>query len=214
MSKHYLRKLNCSIIMGTLLISNLLFAQTKPVFDAPSWKPPYQLPLEGWGIERFLIPIDFAPKIPYTGVEDLRFTNGWSDVKSPEYWSYAFLWIIDGNPTINASVIGKNLTYYYDGLVARNIEKRNIPTKLVTKTIAAFQQIKAQGQDQKTFAGTISMLDYMSQKPMVLYALVHLRKCSGQNKTILFHQISPQQQNDNKVWLSLKSLWTEFKCSP
>ncbi|QNR85923.1 hypothetical protein H9N25_05620 [Pedobacter riviphilus] len=46
------------------------YAQAKPAFDGPSWKPPYQLELDNWGIERFPIPIDFAPSIKYTGVED------------------------------------------------------------------------------------------------------------------------------------------------
>lgn len=212
MNKHLLT-LKSSLILFILLNSNLVSSQTKPVFDAPSWQAPYQLSVDGWGVERFLIPIDFAPQIPYRGVEDLRFTKGWSDVKSPEYWSYAFLWLIDGSPTITASEIGKHLTYYYDGLVSRNIEKRKIPSAIIKKTTAKFRQVKAQGLDQKTFVGTISMLDYMSQKPMVLYALVHLRKCPGQDKTILFHQLSPIQQQDDKVWQNLKNLWSGFNCS-
>ena len=53
------------------------FSQTtKPEFDGPGWTPPYSLQLDGWGIERFLIPMDFAPEIAYTGIEDVRFTKG------------------------------------------------------------------------------------------------------------------------------------------
>ena len=48
-------------------------------FDGHKWEAPYVLDtIKGWGIERFLIPISFAPSIPYKGVEDIRFTPGWA----------------------------------------------------------------------------------------------------------------------------------------
>ena len=60
-----------SIIILLCFAYSSSFAQDKaPAFDAPSWKPPYTLPMEGWGIERFLLPAEFAPQIKYTGVED------------------------------------------------------------------------------------------------------------------------------------------------
>ena len=38
-------------------------------FDPKKWEPPYSLDTpSGWGVERFLIPISFAPGIPYKGV--------------------------------------------------------------------------------------------------------------------------------------------------
>src|SRR5689334_9492619 len=65
-------------------------------FDGHNWKAPYHLPIpENWGIERFSIPISFAPTIPYKGVEDIRFTPGWGKAGSEEYWTYSFLWWLD-----------------------------------------------------------------------------------------------------------------------
>ncbi len=181
-------------------------------FDGAKWNPPYTLNKpEGWGIERFLIPIDFAPQISYKGVEDIRFAPGWADANSNEYWSYAFLWYLDDRPEINAKVIESNLTAYYNGLVGRNIERREIPNeKLVPIKTAITEVITADG-DLKTFAGTIDMLDYMQQKPMVLNCLVHLKVCSGQNKTFVFYQISPKPKTDN-IWQNLEQLWVQFDC--
>ncbi|RDC58180.1 hypothetical protein DU508_04355 [Pedobacter chinensis] len=187
-------------------------AQSQPAFDGPSWKPPYYLELDGWGIERFLIPIDFAPSIKYSGVEDVRFTRGWGDEKSPEYWSYAFLWLLDGNPTQTTAIIQKNLNVYYDGLVGRNITKRNIPKSLVIKTQTKLRAIKTEKGDLQTFAGTINMLDYMGQRPIILQALIHVKKCPGSSKTIVFYQVSPKLVTD-PVWIKLKSLWAGFKCT-
>ena len=64
-----------------LLISISSYAQTE--FNHDTYVPTYTLPSpEGWGIERFGIPIEFAPTIPYKGVEDVRFAPGWGDAKT------------------------------------------------------------------------------------------------------------------------------------
>ncbi|HTN37869.1 MAG TPA: hypothetical protein VL053_12395 [Arachidicoccus sp.] len=185
-------------------------AQTVPKFNGPEWKPPYNLPLEGWGIERFLIPIDFAPQINYEGVEDLRFTAGWGDLKSKDYWSYAYLWYLNGMPAINADSIATNLNHYYDGLIARNIKKRNIPANMVTPTKTTLEEIHISPGDLKTFKGKIAMLDYMGKRPIILNCMVHLRRYKDENKTILFHQISPQPFNA-PIWQKFKQLWGSFK---
>jgi hypothetical protein len=200
------------IIFLFCLATTPSFAQTTTKFDGPAWKPPYKLTMEGWGIERFLIPIDFAPQIPYKGVEDIRFAHGWGDIKSKEYWSYAFLWCLDGVPAIKADSIAKHLNYYYDGLVSRNIEKRNIPTDMVIKTKTIMNPVKTNQGDLQTFEGTVFMLDYMGKQPMTLRCIVHLRKCAGSNKIILFHQLSPQPYTD-PVWEKLKKLWADFECN-
>lgn len=193
------------------LVTMQSFAQTVATFDGPAWKPPYKLTMDGWGIERFLIPIDFAPQIRYTGVEDIRFTKGWGDKNSKEYWSYAFLWCLNGSVTVNADSIAKHLNYYYDGLVARNIEKRKIPANLIIKTKTSMREVKTFSGDLKTFEGTIYMLDYMGRQPMTLNCVVHFKKCPGTQQSILFHALSPQLYS-NEVWVKLKKLWADFEC--
>lgn len=197
------------ILLLFCLAATRSFAQTAEEFDGPAWKPPYKLAMDNWGIERFPIPIDFAPGIPYKGVEDIRFTKGWGDIKSPEYWSYAFVWCLDGSPVIKVDSIVRNLDLYYDGLIARNIVKRNIPAEMVFKTRTMLKQSAPAGADLYTFRGTISMLDYMGKKPMKLNLIVHLKKCG--NKTILFYQLSPQPDS-SPVWKRLQTLWANFSC--
>src|SRR6185295_3732816 len=84
--------------------------ETAPDFDGHAWEAPYTLPIpKDWAVERFPIPISFAPQIPYKGVEDIRFTPGWGNVKSDEYWSYAFLWYLEGEVEVNSKKIDSNL---------------------------------------------------------------------------------------------------------
>ena len=202
------------LFVAILLQSYTLLAQdTKPAFDGHNWQAPYSLPMDGWGIERFLIPIEFAPGIKYSGVEDVRFTKGWGEATSNEYWSYAFLWYLDGKPVINERDVEKNLAMYYDGLIGRNVEPRKIPAALVKPTKVTVKKIATHKGDLSTFAGTIDMLDYMQQKPVTLNCIVHQKLCDGQNKTFVFHEISPKPITD-AVWTALNKLWTDFDCSP
>ena len=95
------------------LLTSPLFSfcqSTTEEFYSKKWEPPYSLDFPiGWGIERFLIPISFAPKIPYKGVEDIRFTPGWGKAESADYWSYVFLWYLDGQQKITAKIVENNL---------------------------------------------------------------------------------------------------------
>lgn len=189
------------------------FGQTTALeFDGAKWTPPYTLPTpEGWGIERFLIPIGFAPQITYKGVEDIRFAPGWADAQSNEYWSYAFLWYLDEMPKTNPKIIENNLKAYYSGLVGINLEQRKIPTEKIIPTKVSIKKTKTQTGDLKTFAGTIEMLDYMAQKPMRLNCIVHLKVCVGQKNFYIFYELSPKPLSDN-IWQSLHQLWKGFDC--
>ncbi|CAN5753703.1 hypothetical protein BH10BAC2_BH10BAC2_07290 [soil metagenome] len=147
----------------------------------------------GWTTERILFPIDFAPQIQYTGVEDLRFANGWGDISSEEHWSYAFLWWLDGKPVITDTALQENLTNYYSGLVKRNITSRSIPAFKVVSTVAKINTATTATGDIATFTGTIDMLNYIAQTPMTLNCIIHIKDCGREDKTAIFFEVSPQK---------------------
>jgi hypothetical protein len=195
-----------------MLLSCIAYHVSAQEFDAARWKAPYTLAFpDGWGVERFLIPIEFAPGIPYKGVEDIRFTPGWGNVKSDEYWSYAFLWYLNEVPITNEAVIQTNLNAYYTGLIGRNIEKRKIPAEKLFPVKTSMKEEKAGSGDVKTFRGSISMLDYMEQRPITLNCMVHVKSCAGQSKGFIFYEISPKPLTD-KVWASLDLIGRSFDC--
>lgn len=174
-------------------------------FNGHTWEAPYSLSTPvNWGIERFLIPISFAPQIPYKGVEDIRFTPGWAKATSDEYWSYAFLWYLDGEIKIDTTIIESNLQHYYNGLNSANGSKASTPI------ITNFKEIATQGNDLKTFNGTITMLDYMSKKNILLNCKVHIKSSSNKTNTYLFFELSPKPFV-HTIWQSLDNLWADFK---
>ena len=204
------------IVVVTIVCFFSLFTygqEGTPAFDGHKWEAPYHLPMPtGWNFERFLIPISFAPEIPYKGVEDIRFTPGWPNVKSEEYWTYAFLWYLDSAPKTDANIIAKNLTAYYTGLIKANTANATSSTENIMAVTASFKKIQTEKGDLETYTGTIEMLDYMQKKPIVLNCRVHIKSCKEQNKALLFYELSPKPFTHSN-WINLNQLWLDFKCT-
>jgi hypothetical protein len=199
-----------AIIILSLFSVTIYGQEIKPEFDGHKWEAPYTLPIpKDWTIERFLIPIGFAPQIPYKGVEDIRFTPGWSKGNSDDYWSYAFLWYLEGKVKVDTRIIDRNLKSYYTGLIGVN--GRSIPAEKLIPVVVSFKKIRKDNGDLKTYIGTIKMVDYMTQKPITLNCKAHLKSCLGENKTFIFYELSPKPLSHN-IWLSLDKLWLDFKC--
>jgi hypothetical protein len=166
---------------------------------------------KGWTSERIPFPVSFAASIPYTGVEDLRFTSGWADPASDEYWSYEFVWWLQGSPVINADILQQNMRIYYTGLVTDNITRRNIPANKIIPVNTNFKKINAAPGDIETYSGSISMLDYMIQRPIILNSLVHIKKCTTPNHTVVLFEMSPKPF-EHMTWQQLNKLQMSFKC--
>jgi hypothetical protein len=186
------------------------------IFDPVTWEPPYVLPLlKGWSKERFALPPDFAQSFSWKGVEELRFHPGWADPASPGYWSYAFLWWIDGNPSIDESALQHNLQAYYSGLVARNIAPRNIPAVKLITTMVSVKKIPTMGEDLATFRGSVRMLDYMTQIPMTLNIVIHVKDAGMDGatrmgaKSAVLVEASPQP-HEQMVWRKLDGMADGF----
>lgn len=193
---------------------SVLSGQTPaPAFDGHTWKAPYHLPEPtGWGIERFQVPVSFAPAIRYTGVEDIRFAPGWAKADNEEYWSYTFLWWLNGKLTFTEQIITRNLQAYYDGLLKVNTDSARYAALNPEPAIANIRQISTQQNDKASFEGHIRMTDYMTLKPITLYCRFHLRYCKKARKTVLFHELSPQHFS-HAVWKQLNQLWLDFTCA-
>jgi hypothetical protein len=186
--------------------------QKMNIFSPDTYIPTYLLPVpDGWSVERFSLPPDFAKDIPYRGIEDVRFAPGWGDVKTGDYWSYAFLWRTEGNSDISASILAKALKSYYSGLIARNIAPRKIPESKLVPIVVNIQIVKTASGDLETYSGTISMLDYMAQTPIVLNTLIHKKNCPDKNHGFLFFEISPKPATD-PIWQKLNALYSGLEC--
>jgi hypothetical protein len=200
------------LILSTLLLTSFVSNGQEVPFDHDKFVPSYKLIVpEGWTTEQFGIPIQFAPSIPYAGVEDVRFAPGWGNSTSEDYWSYSYLWFLKGKQDFKLKTIAEHLAAYYTGLIESNIERRKIPKEKVFPVKTTFEKVKTQPGDKSTFKGTVYMLDYMAQQPMTLNCLVHVKVCPGKENTFVFFEVSPRKE-DHPIWNTLNGIWTEFQC--
>lgn len=163
----------------------------------------FKLPIPaGFTTEEFPLPPDFAPAFTYKGAEEIRFHPGWGDSTSKGYWSYTYLWWLNGAPTIEVPALSANLKAYYDGLVGRNIKSRNIPASKVVPTTVAISKAATRKHDKATFTGTIGMLDYMTQRAMTLHAVIHVKDAGKSGKTAVIVEVSPQAPG-GELWKQL-----------
>lgn len=194
--------------IGFFFLTATVSAQDSTAFDGHKWQAPYQLTTpEGWGVERFLLPPGFAPQIQYKGVEDIRFTPGWANAKSNEYWSYAFVWYIEGQLVFDAKMLDTCLSAYYTGLV--RVNGANIPPE---KIIPVEVTVKpgSMKDGPTAYRATVKMTDYMTQQPITLSIKVYQRTCATQNKTFVFFTIFPQF--NKTVWKTLSQLRLDTQC--
>jgi hypothetical protein len=182
------------------------------IFDPNTWKPLYAWSvLKGWSVEHFSLPPDFAPAMTYRGIEDIRFAPGWGDSTKADYWSYAYLWWLEGTPVINAESLQKNLQLYYTGLVERNIISRKIPENKLVSTTATVKKIKTAIGDLQTFNGSVQMLDYMTQRPMVLNTIIHVKDCDTMNHKAILIKVSPRQYT-HAIWKEFDKVEKSYSC--
>lgn len=169
---------------------------------------PYDLPTpKGWGTEKIPFPINFAPSIEYKGVEEIRFMPGWSNKDSAKYWSYAFVWYLEGTIVFEPSILEEKMKIYYEGLASAT---KSVPREKLIPAITKFKYLKTPKGQNRDFVGTIEMLDYMSQTKLVLNAKI--RSCvTRDNKTHVFFELSPQPFT-HPLWKEFDQLWKGMKC--
>lgn len=184
---------------------------TLNIFDPATWVAPYKLNIpSGWGTERFSFPFDFAPQIPYKGVEELRFAPGWADGASEEHWAYAYLWWLEGHPQMTTAKLEAHLQDYYNGLIGQNIVPRKIPKEKLVPAKANLKAIATAACDKATFSGTVSTLDYLTQTPMTLNVIIHWKDLAAPDRSAIFFEVSPRPAN-HRIWTQLDQLNKNLK---
>jgi hypothetical protein len=185
---------------------------TLGIFDPNTYVAPYVLTIpKGWGVERFSLPASFAPGMNFKGVEELRFTPGWGDSTSSDYWSYAYLWWINAGQVVDDISVQKNMQALYTGLIDRNIESRHIPADKQVATKVSLQKTATATGDDQTLHGIAGILDYMTQKPITLNLIIHIKKCSAGNTAVII-EVSPKMYSDT-IWSQLDMIDQTFSCN-
>lgn len=177
----------------------LLFIQCKPtnttenLLHAP----------ENWRSEIIKFPLDFANTINYTGEEHIQFAPGWGDEEAKDYFTYVFLWHIDQNPKLSASLLENHMEAYFDGLMSV-ISKKDSE---IPKAKAFFEKIN----DTLYVGKTLTYDAFTAQKEIKLNIIVEEKSCNNYDKYQVLFNISPQSP-EHPVWKKMKNITTHINC--
>lgn len=188
------------ILFLTPLIN--LFAQEEndvKLLDAPG----------NWRSELIQLPLRFAPELDLEGIEDVRFAKGWSEPQSEEFFTYAFLWYLDNDPSISKEVLENSMKVYFDGLMSLIAKGKGIEE--IPKTNASFKQIKPEGHTNN-YTGSIEFFEaFFTQKVHTLNVKVSSSYCEDEEKHLVFFRFSPKDFEHN-VWGKLNEIHYTFEC--
>lgn len=170
---------------------------------------------DGWRQETIPFPLEFAPDLPYKGVEELRFSPGMFKPDQEGYWSYAFVWWLDGRPTLDAPALTSSLQRYFAGLCASVAKDKGIPVDPArfSASLHATDGAGAKvGHPVAAFAGIVDTYDpFATGKPIVLNVEVWVWDCDRSAKRAVFILASPKPAGA-PIWTSLRKRRDEFLC--
>lgn len=155
-----------------------------------------------WSKEIIEVPFWFAPKIKYSGFEDIRFAKGWENIESDGFWVLTFAWDISLKTNPTAKFFEENIILYYDGLMKVVNEDKNIS---IPKTEALFIGYKSK-TGNINFTGIVKTYDAFTTKKVIhLYVTIETYYCKNKKKYIPLFKFSPKEFKD-KSWENLNKI--------
>jgi len=160
-----------------------------------------------WKSEIIDFPLKFAPSLPYTGVEYVRFAPNWGLKDASNYFSYVFLWEIDQNPELSSTKLESEMEEYFNGLMNLITKMDSKQVKKIPKTKAFFEKV-----NDTLYVGKVITYDaFTTKKEVSLNMMVTHSYCNNQNKHLVLFKISPQQ-NKHPIWKKMEKIAIDIDC--
>ena len=197
-----MKKISATLICVALSLS-ISGAENKPTFEitAPA----------GWMHETIPFPLGFAPEIKYQGVEELRFSPGMYKPDSNTYFSYVFVWCLDGDQQIDAGTLENNLNLYFKGLCKAVAKGRhlNLDANQITSKVTAAENDNNE-QYKQIYWATINSFDPFTKGEQIkLNADIALLNTNKTDKTILIFCVSTKPY-ENEIWDQMRKVRSTF----
>ncbi|HEV8508460.1 MAG TPA: hypothetical protein VGQ53_23855 [Chitinophagaceae bacterium] len=183
-----------------MTIANILCAQSQ---TAQLLKQPAD-----WQFERFTLPPEFAPNIPYKGVEELRFSPGMFVKDSANYFTYAFVAELDNINSISKDNIKDYLLEYFKGLCSSTAKQRKLSID-TSKITVSVDKDASTGKDDH-YNATLNIFGVFADgAPVRLNMEIKVMKDKAASKLYLVFIGSPLSKSD-EVWTKLRSIQNNF----
>jgi hypothetical protein len=169
---------------------------------------------EGWRTEVIPFPLPFAPNLPYRGAEELRFPPGFLKVDSENFWSYAFIWWLEGDEGLKEAELESAFTAYFKGL-SEAVSNGKYPMRaerFKTDLKKAPSILRKDGSGATTYRGTAETYDaFRTGKELTLNVELRLFDCTAQKRKVVYASVSPKPEA-HEVWAQLRALEATFEC--
>jgi hypothetical protein len=200
-----------SLAVGSRASARAEMLDAGPV-DAGAPVVPFHLPTPaGWRTETIPFPLGFAPSLSYAGVEELRFSPEMFSAGKDGFFTYAFVWWLDGEVALTPERLASDLQLYFEGL-AKAVEK---PERYDAKKAAAKASLKKSKATRPTaqgFEGKVSAYDaFRTHARVDLNTRVEVFRCPGRKNTVAVFLVSPKAPT-HEVWKTLGDIDRGFAC--
>ena len=175
---------------------------------------PFTLPVpDGWRTETIAFPLGFAPSLPYTGLEELRFAPGMFVPGAVDFWTYAFCWWVPEGTPLDSRLLEQDLQAYFAGLAAAVAEAEHFEAERPHYAADLLPVRTAVGEPQR-WEGKVETFDaFASRGQVILNAVIEAVPCPDAAMTAVLFRLSPQPAG-HPVWKTLAQIRAGFSCLP
>ena len=159
-----------------------------------------------WRAEVIPFPLGFAPDIDYKGVEELRFAPGMFKPEADTYFTYAFVWWLEGQPQIDEARLQADLLKYFRGLYQAVSKKEPKQVGSFAVKIEPHGSLDEDGVRKTRYRGEARWVDpFATERDVTLNLRIFHWVCAAQDRTAVLFLATPRKHGD-AVWETLSSI--------
>ncbi len=173
---------------------------------------PFTLPLpEGWRAETIPFPLDFAPGLPYRGLEELRFAPGMFKAGAPDAWTYGFLWWLDEPASTEPREVARHLEAYYRGLWEAVAPAKGFAGRVTDHRVTLVPAPPGRGEEVR-FSGVARTGDaFVTGEALRLHLRAMVWRCPEDLRQVWWFEVSPRPPSD-PVWRTFEAIRDGLRC--
>jgi hypothetical protein len=158
-----------------------------------------------WRFEAMPLPPRFAPKVKWTGFEEIRFAPGVFDNSSPNYFSYVIALSVNGTSAIDAAGIKDFLETYFRGLLPLVGQRKGL-TVNASQIAAEIAPAQTKPKTNARYQGTVTIIDtFTDGRKTTLNVEADVLPQEALKKTYVLLLLSPRAR-DSKIWKTLRGI--------
>ena len=140
---------------------------------------------DNWRKESFPFPLQFAPTIPYEGVEHVRFAPYWADFTSERGFTYVILWDIKRR-ALQPAEFERALNVYFDGLMEQVTRGRKIEDPGTATSTSLHPLASPEGWTEALGGRLWTWNAFARGEPLTLHLEIAYRDCGAARTQIFF----------------------------